>query len=271
MIASRPVVLLALLTSACGGSLMKLPGGPGSPAPDAAAALLQATEACHTVKSITVEIGVSGSVGGRRTRGRLIAGLAEPASARLEAPAPFGQPLFIFTALGTESTLLLPRARRVLEHGRADAVLEAVTGVSLTPPELRRTLTGCAEAAGDADGRSLGDGWLMIAGPPRLYLRRARPADPWRLVAAVQEDAAGTGWRADYGNFVDRLPAAIRLTSADGRRFNLRLVLSQVETNVTLGDDAFAVQIPSGFEPISLEELRQSGPLAEAAAGSHDR
>jgi hypothetical protein len=271
MKAALLAVLVASVTSACGGALMKLPAGPGVPAPDAAAALSQARAACRTITSITAEIGVSGSVGGRRMRGRLLAGLQAPANARLEAPAPFGQPVFIFAARGADATLLLPRARRVLEHGRADAVLEAVTGVSMSPAELLTTVTGCAGEAGASDGESVGGGWIVVPGSPRVYLRRQRPADPWRIVAAVQEDAAGIEWRAEYSEFTNDLPRAIRLASSDGTRFNLRLALSQVETNVPIDAQAFTVQVPPSAVPITLEELRDTGPLAASASGSNGR
>lgn len=268
MRAARLVVLVAVLSSACGRSLMPLPSGPGVPAANAADAFSQATATCKNITSITAEIGVSGSVGGSRMRGRLLAGLSQPDNARLEAPAPFGQPVFIFAARGSDATLVLPRAQRVLEHGRADAVLEAVAGVSMTPVELRTTLTGCANDVAIGDGMNVGSGWIVFPGVPRVYLRQARPTEPWRVVATVQQDGSGTEWRTDYTNFVDDLPRAIRLASADGRRFNLRLVLSQVETNVPIEPDAFRVQIPPGSNPITLEELRATGPLAEVAAGS---
>jgi hypothetical protein len=271
MRAAPLVGLVALLASACGGSVMKLPEASGGPAADAGSALSQATAACRAVSSITAEVAVSGAVGGRRMRGRLLTGLASPASARLEAPAPFGQPVFIFAATGNDATLLLPRARRVLERGPADAVLEAVTGVSMTPAKLRTTVTGCADEDTAEGGISAGSGWIVIPGPQRLYLRRLRPADPWRLVAAVQQDAAGVEWRAEYADFIDGLPRSIRLASVDGHRFNLRLAMSQVETNVPLEADAFRVQIPAGADPITLDELRQSGPLAETASGSNGR
>src|SRR4051812_16774938 len=176
---SRVVVAIASLVAAsCGAPLMKLPAGPGVAASDAPAALDEATRACRSIQTITAEIAVSGSVGGRRMRGRLLAGLASPASARLEAPAPFGPPAFIFVARGNDATLLLPRDRRVLEHGSPEAVLEAVTGVSMPPAELRTTLTGCADGEATDEARSLGDGWLMIPGRKRLYLRRSKPTDP---------------------------------------------------------------------------------------------
>lgn len=88
-----------LLASACGASpLMTLPSGPATPATDAREAIAQATLACQRVASLTAEIAVSGSVSGQRVRGRMIAGVARPASARIEAVAPFGAPVFIFVA-----------------------------------------------------------------------------------------------------------------------------------------------------------------------------
>ena len=98
-------VLTALLSTACGGPFMKLPSAPGTPAPDAADALSQATLACRMVSSITAEVGVTGSIKGQRLRARLIAGLAAPASARLEAFV-FSQQVFIFAARGNDATLL---------------------------------------------------------------------------------------------------------------------------------------------------------------------
>jgi hypothetical protein len=263
------VGLVAALTSACGAPLMKLPAGPGGPAPDAGTALTEALSSCRAVSTITAEIGVSGSVGGRRMRGRLLAGLASPSSARLEAPAPFGQPVFIFVARDNNATLLLPRASRVLEDGPADRVLEAITGVSMNPSDLLATLTGCGSDGAMADARNLGNGWMMIPGEKRLYLRRSRGADPWRIVAAVQQDSAGVEWRAEYSEFLNGLPRAIRLASSDGGRFNLRLTLSQVEINVPLEEAVFRVQIPTTTNPITLEELRELGPLAERGSESH--
>jgi hypothetical protein len=67
-------------------------------------------------------------------------------------------------------------------------------------------------------------------------------------------------WRAEYRDFHNDLPRAIRLTSPDGRRFDLRLSLSQVEVNPALGADTFGVRVPRSAAPITLEELRHSRP-----------
>ena len=251
----------ALVTVSCSAPLLKLPSGPGALAPDGRGVLEEATAACRRVSAITLEIAVSGSIGGRRARGRLSAGLARPASARIEAVAPFGQPLFIFVASADDATLLLPRDSRVLEHGRPDAVLEAVAGVPLDAPALLAVITGCAVAPDAAGARALGETWRVAPdGSDEVYFNREKTGEPWRLVATVHR-AAGAGWRAEYRNFQNGLPQTIRLVSAVSGRFDLQLGLSQIDTNTPLAAAVFRVQIPAAAAPISLDELKESGPL----------
>ena len=255
--------LAALLTASCGGPLVKLPAGPGVPATDAAGALREATMACRAVSTFTSEISVGGSVGGRRVRGRLLAGLAVPASVRLEAVAPLGQPLFFFVARDEKTTVLLPRENRVIEHGASADVLDAVAGVPLGAADLRIALTACTAASDSSSARQLGDNWRVVSnGPSEIYLYRDAHAKPWRLVAAVRRDAGHASWRAEYRDFVEGLPRTVRLASVDEARFDLRLTLSQVAVNEPLDAAAFTLRIPAGARPITLDELKRSGPLA---------
>ncbi len=251
----------SLLAASCGAPLMKLPAGPGTPVADGASLLEQATAACRRVSTISAEVGVSGSVGGRRVRGRLLVGLAEPASLYVEAPAPFGAPAFIIGASNGDATLLLPRDRRVLEHGKPEEVLDAIAGVPLDPAALKSTLTGCDQNPfASSDVRAFGDGWRVVGGDRLRYLRRERPSAPWRLVSVVTSGA--DGWRADYLDFVDGLPRRVRLVSSEAARFDLRLALSQVDLNVELEPSTFRVSVPPGTDPITLDELRAAGPLS---------
>ena len=254
--------LCCLLCVSCAAPLMKLPAGAGVPASDAADALAQATAACRAIRTLTAEIAISGSAGGGRVRGRLLAGVAAPASVRLEAVAPFGPPVFIFVATNDDATLLLPRDDRALQHGRPDAVLDAVAGVPLTAEDLHQTLTGCAPALSQPQGRSLGPDWRVLMSSaeqmtPTLYLHREAGAQSWRLVALVRTAATGRPWRAEYRNFQNGLPRSIHLASGD-LDFNLTLALSQVETNVPLGDDVFRLEIPPFADPITVDELRRA-------------
>jgi hypothetical protein len=239
---------------------MKLPTGPGASATDAADVVAQATAACRGIDTITLEISVHGSAGGHRLRGRLTAGLAKPSSARLEANAPFGQPVFIFVASAADASLLLPRDRRMLEHGRPADVLEAVSGVPLDATGLRTLITGCANGPDASDAVAFGDTWRVVPdGADNVYFRRASGASPWQLVTTMRRDA----WRAEYSMFENNLPRAIHIISQPAGRFDLQMDLSQVEINVPIGPEAFRLERTAGTEPISLDELRQSGPLGE--------
>ena len=269
--AKAAFLLAALVSASCGAPLMKLPSGPGTPAADAAAVIAQATAACRAVDTITLEMSVHGSAGGHRLRGRLTAGLARPASARLEAAAPFGQPLFVFVANGDDASLLLPRDKRILEHGKPAGVLEAVSGVPLDAAGLRALVTGCANMPDASDAVSFGESWRVAPdGMDNVYFRKdpsTRPdgarsgqgAAAWRLVSTVRRAA----WRADYSMFENSLPRAVHLVSEPAGRFDLQLDLSQVDVNVPVGPEAFRLQQTAGADPISLEDLRRSGPLGE--------
>ena len=273
------VAFMAALAASCGARLMKLPAGPGAPlSPDAASAVLDsATAACRTIRTLTAEVGVSGSAAGHRMRGRLLAGVARPASARLEAVAPFGQPMFILAATGDDATLLLPRDRRVLEHAPPAEVLDAVAGVPLDAADLFTTLTGCAPDSPATRGVAFGDDWRMVATSSgnsvyEAYLHRGNVQDPWRLVAVVRDGESDAFLRVEYREHRDALPRSIRLIGGGARSggsaaFNIGLTLSQIETNVSLDPQVFTVQIPPDTDPITLEELRRSGPLAPGGDG----
>ncbi len=265
----RAVCLLAaLLACSCARHGLKLPTGAGEPASDGREALAQATAACAAIRTFTAEVGLSGKIQGQRLRARLLVGTAAPASARVEAVAPIGGPVFIFVARAGDATLLLPRDNRVLEHAPPQDVLGAIAGVPLTPEGLRFTLTGCwpPDAVVGA-ARRFGDSWRVVDLPGKdvVTLHRARATDPWRIAAAERHDEQGGRWQATYDTFQNDLPRAIRLSSAaatGANAFDLQLSLSQLETNVPLDDDAFRVKIPGDAAPISLDELRHARPGA---------
>jgi hypothetical protein len=260
----------AILTASCAPPALKLPSQSGASAADGADVLTRALATCRGIRTVTAEVVVSGRVNGQRIRARLQVGLAQPASAYIEAPAPFGAPVFIFAAENNDATLLLPRDRRVLEHGRPAEVLEAIAGVPLAPVGLRETLTGCVVSADARTNANAPDShWRVFPGDDELYVHRDRDEDPWRLVA-VQHHASGSVWRAEYRDFVNDLPRSIHLISTPSSRFDLRLALSNIELNVALGPETFHVQIPPGTTPLTIEELRNAGPLADRSKKTND-
>jgi hypothetical protein len=270
LVSKAALVGAVCLTASCGTPLMKLPAGPGTAAGDGAMVAAEATAACGGINTVTLEMSVHGSAQGHRLRGRLTAGLAKPASARLEAVASFGQPLFVFVARNGDASLLLPRDNRLLAHGKPEDVLEAVTGVPIDAAGLRSLVSGCSRSASrDANGlgnvQAVGEGW-RVAGDESdsVYFQRVTPPGRWRLVAAVHPAGpSGTGWRAEYSMFEDNLPRKVRLVSQPSGRFDLELDLSQVELNVALEPEVFRLQPTGASAPMTLDELRQSGPLGQ--------
>ena len=251
------ILLLTIGLTACGQPpRVTLPSGAGTPAPDFAAAYAQARAACDSVRAIQAELALSGRAGGQRMRGRVLAGLV-PGALRLEGVAPFGAPVFILVADGARGTLLLARERRVVQDAAPDEILNAVVGIRLAPDDLRAMLSGCVRAAAEADGaRAFGPDWLAVdlTAGGTIYLRRADNA--WRIVAGRH-----SGLEVDYVAFQGDRPSQIVLRGPD---VHLALALSQVEVNGDLPrDQLVALKIPEGVAPLSLDQLRRSGPLGE--------
>jgi outer membrane biogenesis lipoprotein LolB len=230
---------------------------------------MQLSAACTGVRTLTAEIGMSGRAGRQKLRGRVVAGFARPASMRLEGVAPFGPPAFILVARGQNATLLLPRDEpRVLRGAQPEDILGALTGVALGSADLQAILTGCVVPSPQAvDARRHANGWASIdlAGGTTLYLEPARAAQTssgpreWQLRAAKRE-----GWQIEYPMWSGNFPQTVRLQSTQpNANVDLTATLSQIETNKDLEDAAFNVTVPPGADPITLDELRDAGPLGQ--------
>ena len=251
----------------CAKPHITLPSDTGVPFPDFRAVHMQLSAACTGVRTVTAEIGMSGRAGRQRLRGRVVAGFARPASMRLEGVAPFGPPGFILVARGEEATLLLPRDEpRVLRGAKPEDILGALTGVSLGPADLQAILTGCVVPAPQAtDARRHANGWLSIelGGGATLFLvptpagRTVSGPPGWQLRAARR-----AGWQIEYPQWSGDFPQSVRLQSlAPDAMVDLTAALSQIETNKDLEDAAFRVNVPAGADSITLDELRDAGPL----------
>lgn len=221
---------------------------------------MQVSAACAGVRTLTAEIGMSGRAGRQRLRGRVVAGFARPASMRLEGVAPFGPPAFILVSRAESATLLLPRDEpRVLRGAPPEDILGALTGVALGPADLQAILTGCVVPAPQpVSARQHVNGWASIdlSGGTTLYLQPAAQ-NMWTLRAATR-----AGWRIEYPSWSGGFPQTVRLQSTQPDvNVDLTATLSQIETNKDLDDAAFTVDIPSDADPITLDDLRASGPL----------
>jgi len=248
------------LTAACGAKRIPLPTDPGSPLPNYSDIHAEATKSCRGARTLTAELGLRGRAGTRRLSGRLVAGFERPQSMRLEAVAPFGPAGFILVTRGSQAVLLLPRDERVVRGESAEAILGALTGVTLGPADLQAMLTGCVSPGSKpVAGRLHANGWASIDldGGATMYLRRM---GAWQIAAGRRN-----GWEVDYSMWQGAFPQVIRLRSAAAEPVNVDMTatLAQIEVNTDLKPETFDVEVPAGTAPLSLDELREAGPLGE--------
>jgi len=222
----------------------------------------RASAACRAVDAATAAVSVSGRLGHDRVRGRLLVGADRAGRLRIEALAPFGEPLFVLVAENGRATLLLARQQQVLRDAPASEVLDALAGLRVDPGEVLALLSGCVAEGEAAGGMSAGAFWLVTLGGSARAVVQDLPDAP-RLVSG-EIAAAGGALRVGYGEFAaDRRPRLVRIhRELAGGVVDLQLRLAQVETGVPLGPEALHVRVPAGAEPISLDDLRRSSPLA---------
>jgi len=258
---SWPLAIGALaLLSACAPRVVTFPQDAGAPMADAAAVYAEVSAGCRGVRTFTAALGLSGQVGDARVRGRVIAGFARPGSMRLDGVAPFGPPAFILAARPGAAVLLLPRDERVVRDPDARSVLGALTGVPLSPADLLAALTGCVvpdAAAGTGRIHDNGLATIDLGNGATMLLRRVDGR--WQPRAARRPL-----WDIEYDLWQGGLPRAVRLRSTgESVPVTLSVTVSEIEANIDLPDSAFTLDVPAGTTELSLEALRQAGPLRE--------
>jgi hypothetical protein len=218
------------------------------------------------VKTLSASLSLSGRAGSTKLSARVDAGFAAPGRLRLEGFPKInfgGKPFFVLVANGSDATLVLTRDGRVLRGAPPSAIIEALTGVALEPDEMRALVAGCAVAEGEpADGRTFDRGLASVeAGTATIYLRQVD--SHWRVAGARRGSLS-----IEYSDFTAGRPAVVHLLttpSANIARADLSIRISQLETNATLQDAVFSVEVPKGATPLTLDELRRAGPLGESA------
>ena len=207
---------------------------------------------------MTAELGLSGRAGDERIRGSIVAGFERPSSMRLEGVGLFGRRVFTLAARDGSATLLFDTESRVLRDAPPEEILAALTGVRLAPGDLQAILTGCVvPSPRPTAGRLHGNGWASIDLESGAVVYLQQQAGAWRTRAARRD-----GWQIEYVVGARPFPESVRLqsTAADAR-VDLTTDISQLETNLDIDAAAFRVDLPPDARPLSLEELRESGPL----------
>lgn len=261
---SGVLAVLALVTASCAGrAAFVAPRGPGLAAPEATTAWRAITTACRSTTSYRSEFALTGRIGDRRIRGlasaRLFTAIAANGNIGLEATVS-GQLLFRLGGAADTATLLLRDQNRVIT-ARPDEILEALIGVSVDPARLLAIVTGCVTTTESID-RAVrhGDTLEVVAADATVYLTPV--AAGWQTRAGRFRDVT-----VDYFAFDRGLPRDLRIATAGttGTAVTLDLRVQAVETNGDLAPDLFRVTIPEGATPISVDELRRVGPLADNA------
>jgi hypothetical protein len=198
----------------------------------------------------------------------VLAGFERSGSLRLEAPAPFGAPVFILAARANRSVIWFPRDKRVLRDAAVADVLEAMTGMRWQPDELLALLTGCLVSDPQVeatDARRFESSWVAmpLSGGAEAFIRSERQR--WRIVGGRGPggggDRATPSWAVAYDEFAAGFPGRVRVSQAPTTDVTFRV--SQLEANVAIDPAAFALTVPPDAVPMSLDELRQMGPLAD--------
>jgi hypothetical protein len=246
------------LAAACAAPVrLALPAGQGQPEPAAAALLDAALAGCARIRTLTAELGVTGTVDGRRVRATVLAGTSAAGAVRLEAVAPFGAPLFVLAARPGRARLVLPRDARYVDAPDAAHLLDAVAGLAIAGPDLHALLAGCGAAgATGRDGERFRGGWVAVAVGPdaRAWLRDALPAV--RLEALTRP-----ALQVEYRDFAGGRPTRVGVFASARRTARLVLRVSQFAPDVPLGDEAFDIPVPPGASPMTLDELAASSLL----------
>ena len=244
---------------------ISLPSDPGAPLSDFASVQAQVSSACAAVRTMRGELGLSGRAGNEGVRGRVHVGFERPSAMRLEGVGPFGPPFFILAGRGDSATLVLQREERIIRGAPPEAILEALTGVSLGPADLLAAFTGCVLPAprpiagrvhpGDVASIDIESGDQGPARRATLFLKRS--GSRWQLYAARRDR-----WQIEYVFGTGMFPQSVRLVSlSPDVPVNLSAALAGIETNVDIDPAAFTVQEQKNLQPLTLEELRQAGPL----------
>ena len=254
---------LFFIFAACAARTPPRPAGTPSPDPAAAEAFVTATAACKGFRSIEGELSLSGRAGGERVRGRILTGLESGGAVRLEAVAPFGAPFFILAGRAERATLLLPREQRVLKDTAVRDVLERITGLSLGAEDLRLIVSGClVETPSPSDGRQWGGGWRAVTiGPERVAYLRVQNGQPVLIAADYGP------WHIDYSAHAGGFPRVVRVRRAGAQakadEIDITARIEQLQVNTQINPLAWNVEVPSGADPMTLDELRSIAPLAE--------
>jgi hypothetical protein len=249
-------VLLAGAAACSTVTLFVPPAGPGTAAPEGERALADAVEACRDVTSITAIMRLRGRLGDRRVPSVTLRGAATiDGHVRLLLSAA-GSTRFVVSGRGGTATLYLHDDNRTLTAPAGD-IVEALMGMRIGPVRLLRVLSGCITT--DPAYRSaerLGDLLRVQTADAQLFLASA--GGRWQTIWGRFDEL-----NVEYRGYASGAPTQVLLgtDATHDPRVQLQLTIDERTINETLAPEAFDYRPPPGATPMTLEELKQAGPL----------
>ena len=70
-------------------------------------------------------------------------------------------------------------------------------------------------------------------------------------------------WHVDYSQHMGGFPRVVRVRRAGDATIDITARVEQLQVNTQIDPRAWSVEIPSGTDPMTLDELRSIAPLAD--------
>jgi hypothetical protein len=132
-------------------------------------------------------------------------------------------------------------------------VIDALVGIRLEPARLLGILSGCVSSDPvPIDADRIGAYGRVRTADTTVYLRQRD--EGWQLAAAEFGDLV-----VDYRRVESGVPRDIEVRR--GAEVSLRLRVIEFDRNPQLPASVFSVRVPESFVDVSVDQLRQNGPL----------
>lgn len=232
------------------------PAGPGEAAPDAASAWSEATRSCRAVTTYKGQLRVSGRIGGQGLPATVdVATGVSAQGLRLEGRAG-GRSVFRLAGTAQSAKLYIDDGHR-FATGTPEELTDALIGVKFGPDRWLALVTGCGLADGAMTSGSRYAGMLAVStSTGRGFLQMVD--GEWRMMHGFFDSLV-----VSYAKFAGQWPKQWQLASEAGR--DPAIGLNVNVDNTTIGEplpaSVFTLDMPPDATQITLDELRQSGPL----------
>jgi hypothetical protein len=258
------ILCAGLAGAGCVRAMFVPPAGPGTPAPEAAAAWDEAIRSCRQAGSYVAALRATGRVGG----GRLFPISLEAAVTRDDAiylsATAAGRSLFVLAGERAQATLWLRSDDRAVTAPASD-ILNAIVDLPISPARLLALLTGCVARSFDIVGSSRRGGFVTIETADAIVHLEQMPGG-WRARAGEVE-----GLVVEFA-WDDRatVPEDVWIWTVDQQAPSaaLRLGVTDPEVDGVLPAEVF--RAPAGAataQPMTIEELRAARPVGRARDG----